>query len=145
MAEGILKLVVAKQADTSKWQIDSAGTWAHDGSPPAVLSQIVVFGMGGDISSHESMPVTTELIKHYDLILTMERKQKEGLILLYPDHAERIFMLSEMVGRIEDISDPILGDMADYQACAKQMEYYLTDGFPKIQMLADKLAVKKSK
>jgi len=143
MAEAILKRLMQKRADASKWQIASAGTWAQPGAPPALLSQLVVFGMGGDISAHESQLVTPELIRNYDLILTMERQQKEGLILRFPTHSNRIFMLSEMVGRVEDIPDPIIGELADYQASAQIMERFLTDGLTKIQRLARRHAIKK--
>ncbi len=139
MAEVILKRLVSRLPDADQWQVQSAGTWARFGDPAAELSQLVVLEMGMDLSRHHSQPVTPELIRSSDLILTMERQQKEGLILLNRSLARRIFMLSEMVGRVEDVPDPIGGELADYQAAARLMEYYLSTGLSKIHQLAVKL------
>jgi protein-tyrosine-phosphatase len=138
MAEAILKHLVGKRPDAKKWHIASAGTWARKGAPAAILSQLVVQGMGIDLSEHESQPVTSELVKRYDLVLTMERQQKEGLILNFPEYANRIYMLSEMVGRFEDVPDPVMGEIGDYQASAKMMERFLSGGLDKITQLASK-------
>ncbi len=129
-------MLIAERPDAKSWHIASAGTWANYGAPPAILSQLVVQGMGANIGAHESQPVTRELIQRYDLILTMERQQKEGLILHFPEHANHIYMLSEMVGRIEDVPDPILGELVDYQAAAKMMEHFLSSGLDKIVQLS---------
>ena len=142
MAEAILKHLVAKRPDATQWHIASAGTWARNGAPAAVLSQLVVQGMGMDISSHQSQPITDALIQQYDLILTMERQQKEGLILQFTPYKKHIFMLSEMVGRIEDVPDPIGGELADYQATANMLESFLSGGLSKIYQLAIKQDMK---
>ena len=57
MAEAILKHLVSERPDAGDWRIASAGTWARDGAPPAVLSQVVVQDMGLDITAHRSQPV----------------------------------------------------------------------------------------
>jgi protein-tyrosine phosphatase len=144
MAAAILKHLIANQPDATEWQIASAGTWARSGAPAALLSQLVMQEMGADISTHQSQPVTAELIEDFDLILTMEDQQKEGLILAFPGQADRIFMLSEMVNRTENVPDPILGELEDYQATAKLMERYLSGGLQKILQLASKHTSEKS-
>src|SRR5512139_3663322 len=111
MAEAILKSLVAKRPDADQWHIESAGTWARDGAPAALLSQYVVHEMGMDISKHRSKRVTRGLLRRFDLILAMERQQKEGLVLQFEPFADRIYMLSEMVGRLEDVPDPIGGEI----------------------------------
>ncbi len=141
MAEAICKKLVAERQDADTWQIESAGTWARYGAPPALLSQLVVQDMGASIGDHLSRPVTAELMQRFDLILTMERQQKEGLQLNFPHDADRIYMLSEMVGRIEDVPDPIMGELADYQASAKMMERFLSGGLDKIFQLANQNGV----
>jgi len=141
MAEAILKSLVAKRPDAKDWRIASAGTWARYGAPAAELSQLVVQEMGMDLSSHQSQPVTEELIRQFDLVLAMEGHQKEGLILQFKPYAKRIYMLSEMVGRVEDVPDPIGGELVDYQATAEMIKRFLSDGMKKIRQLAIKLNV----
>ncbi len=138
MAEAILKSLVAQRSDAHQWIISSAGTWARYGSPAAVLSQVTMREMGLDLSTHQSKPVTEELISRFDLILTMEGQHKEGLYLQYQPYADRIFMLSEMIGRVEDVPDPIGGELADYQATAKILRRILAGGLDRIYQLASK-------
>lgn len=132
MGEGILKHLVKERPDNHQWFIDSAGVWARFGNPPVPLSQSVMNKMGIDISSHRSQPVNKELIRDFDLILTMESIHKEILQNQYLRIADRIYMLSEMVGIIKDIADPISGEIEDYQATADELELFLSDGFERI-------------
>lgn len=136
MAEAILKRLVAERPDADQWHIESAGTWANYGSPAATLTQFVIQSMGLDISNHHSQPVTFELIHQFDLILTMENQHKEGLILQFKPYADRIFMLSEMIGMLEDVRDPIGGELVDYQDTAQMLERILSDGLDRIYQLA---------
>jgi protein-tyrosine-phosphatase len=136
MAEAILKQLVAKRSDAEQWHIESAGTWANYGSPAAVLSQEVIKGMGMDISNHQSKPVTPELLQHFDLILTMEEQHKEAMTIEFGQYADRIYLLSEMIGLVESIPDPIGGDLVDYQDTARVLQKILTGGLEKITQLA---------
>jgi protein arginine phosphatase len=136
MAEAILKRLVSDRQDADQWHIESAGTWAMDGYPAAELSQYAMQSMGMDISSHRSQPVSLELIKRFDLILTMEKNHKDGLNSEFWEDAGRIFMLSEMVGLLMDVPDPIGGQLADYEETAHLLERMLSDGLERIYQLA---------
>jgi protein-tyrosine-phosphatase len=137
MAEAILKQLVAERTDADQWHIESAGTWANSGSPAADLSQLVMKEMGLDISDHQSKPVTEDLLGHFDLILTMEKNQKEALTIKFTSYTDRIFLLSEMVGLFESIPDPIGGELVDYQDTARLIRKILVGGFDRISQLAD--------
>jgi protein-tyrosine-phosphatase len=132
MAEAILKRLVSQRSDTDLWHIESAGTWAIRGYPAAEFSQYVMKSMGLDISSHQSKPVSLELIKRFDLILTMENNHKEGMIAEFKQYSNRIFMLSEMIGLKMDIPDPIRGQIADYEETARLLERIITEGLDQI-------------
>jgi protein-tyrosine-phosphatase len=136
MAEAILKHLVASRQDANQWYIESAGTWAKKGYPAAELSQYVMQTMGMDISSHKSQPVSLELVQRFDLILTMENNQKEGMIVQFGQYANRIFMLSEMIGIMMDIPDPIGGEMIDYEETAHRLEHIMLDGLDRIYQQA---------
>jgi protein arginine phosphatase len=138
MAEALLKRLVNKRSDADEWHIESAGTWAQNGVSAALLSQFVMEDMGMNIADHRSKRVTRPLLRHSDLVLTMERQQKEGLILQFEPFADRIYMLSEMVGKIEDVPDPIGSEFEYFKATAILIESYLSDGFEKINQLARK-------
>ena len=136
MAEAILKRLVSKRPDATQWHIESAGTWALNGCPAAELSQYVMQSMGMDISSHQSQPVSLDLIQRFDLILTMESNHKEGLIAEFGQDKHRIFMLSEMIGLMMDIPDPVRGQLVDFEETARLLERILTDGLEQIFQIA---------
>lgn len=132
MAEAILRKLISERPDSDQWHIESAGTWAETGHAPAFLSKYVMEQMGMDISSHLSKPVSLKLLVNFDLILTMETEHKAWLCTQYKEFANRTFLLSEMVGDVEDIPDPIGGELYDYQATAFLLERVLTDGLDRI-------------
>jgi protein-tyrosine-phosphatase len=136
MAEAILKKLVSKRPDADQWRVESAGTWAINGNPPAFLSQFVMEKMGMDISSHQSQPTSLNLLHNFDLVLTMENEHKKYLMDHYGDLADRIYLLSEMVGEWADIPDPIGGELINYEETAYLLDGILTDGLDKIVQLA---------
>jgi protein arginine phosphatase len=139
MAAAILRQLVAKRQDANEWRIESAGTWANYGSPAATMSRFVMESMGMNISTHQSQPVRQNLIQQFDLILTMERNHKEALQVGFPEFANHIYMLSEIIGLEQDIWDPIGGELADYRETAQELEHILSIGLERIDQLARSL------
>ncbi len=138
MAEALLKHLVSERPDSDQWTISSAGTWARPGIPASIFSQVAMQEKGLDIRAHQSQPVTEELLSRCDLVLTMESQQKEGLSLQFPQYSNRIYMLSEMVGPLQDVPDPIGGELSDYQTTARLLERYLSGGLERIYQLASR-------
>jgi protein-tyrosine-phosphatase len=134
MAEALFRAKLdASQVD---WRIESAGTWAPDGEPAAEKTLQVLRDRGVDLSRHRSRSVSRALLSQFNLILTMERGHKEALQAEFPELARRVYLLSEMVGRIHDIRDPVGGIPADFQDTANELERILSKGFEKISQLA---------
>ena len=136
MAEAILKQLLAERNMDEQWHVESAGTWAVDGRPPAFLSKYVMEQMGMDISNHQSQAITLRLLEKFDLFLTMEEEHKLWLTEQYREYSDRIFMLSEMVGEYADISDPVNGELSDYVETAFLLRKLLSEGLERIMYLA---------
>ena len=136
MAEAILKKLISDRPDAEQWHVESAGTWAENGRPPAYLSRYVMEQMGMDISNHQSQPVSLRLLMNFDLILTMEMEHKTWLKTQYKEFSDRIYLLSEMVGDEADIPDPIGSELFEFQATALLLVRILTDGLDQICELA---------
>jgi protein-tyrosine-phosphatase len=136
MALGLFKQKIASDPDVSSWKIDSAGTWAPEGEPASGMSQRLLKNRGIDIQDHQSKSVTLELLRSYNLILTMERGHKEALRTEFPEIKGRVFMISEMIGQSSDIQDPYSGTVDDYLAALQEIERILDQGFEKIRSLA---------
>jgi protein-tyrosine-phosphatase len=107
LAAAFLRAYLKDAPGLTTWVIDSAGTWTKSGTP--IHSQTIEdarhFGL--DVRDHRSRQVTAELLSTQDLILVMESGHKEALEIEFPDQANKIHLLSEVVdGRTYDIPDP---------------------------------------
>ena len=135
MAMGLFQDKVKERL--TDWKIGSAGTWAVEGEPAMSFVQKLLLQKGIDLREHQSAQVTEALLSPYNLILTMERGQKEGLRIEFPALAGRIYLLSEMVGQVFDIPDPVGGPPAEYEATLREIDQLLSKGFDRINQLAD--------
>jgi protein-tyrosine phosphatase len=140
MASGLFKSILEDKAGSTEWQVGSAGTWALSGEPAALGSQTAMRAKGIDISDHRARGVSRDLLESADLVLTMERGQKESLHAEFPDLAERIHLLSEVVSQVVDVDDPYGGTLSEYEEAAAFIEHYLTEGFEQIEYLANLLS-----
>jgi protein-tyrosine-phosphatase len=132
MAVGILRNILEEKGIEGEWRVESAGTWGLDGEPAAVGSLAVMENKGIDISDHRARRVDQDLLESFDLILTMERGQKESMRMEFPRSADRIFLLSEMVGRMRDIDDPYGGVFVEYEDAAEEIETHILNGLATI-------------
>jgi len=135
LAMGLWQAQVCQVA--TEWRVGSAGVWAPGGSPVAQNTQAILKNRGVDLSTYRSRKVTAEILKDFNLILTMERGQKEALKLAFPQFAARIYLLSEMVGQIFEIEDPIGQDLSEFIFTAQEIDQILSEGSPRIYMLAE--------
>jgi protein-tyrosine-phosphatase len=124
------------QPDWRDWQIDSAGTWALEGEMAAKNSRQVMAERGLDISAHRAKTVNAEMLKNYNLILTMEPGQKEAIQVEFPGIADRVFLLSEMGGTISMVEDPYGRTIEAYKETALKIDRMLDKGMARIVSLA---------
>ena len=71
-----------------------------------------------DLTGHSAQPVSEQMVRHADLILTMTRGHREALLSQWPEAASRTEVL-RLDGK--DVADPIGGSVAEYQRCAEQI------------------------
>ena len=133
MAEYFFK---SKIGETPGWQISSAGTYTQNGlsCPPEVRMVLMKYGI--DASAHRTREVNRKMIEEHNLVLCLASNHKEALRAEFPDLAKRIYLLSEMIGKKEDVNDPIGGPLVEFTAVAREIDAYLTQGFDRIVELA---------
>jgi protein-tyrosine phosphatase len=138
MAVGLLKsiVVVKDPAWVDSWRIESAGVWAQKGYPPAVNTVIVTRGRGVDLSDQRSRPISWELINEFNLILTMEGGQKEALQTAFPEHATKIYLITELLGKKYNVIDPVGGSLAEFEETAQELEEIFHTQFDQISSLS---------
>ena len=125
-----------KLGDTDGWDIASAGTYTRNGLPSneEVLTTLQKYGI--DASSHRSQIITRRKIYNHNLVLCLASNHKEALQAEFPDLKGRIYLLSEMAGKTNSVDDPIGGPLVEYEAVAREIDAYLTEGFERILALA---------
>lgn len=134
MAEGLLRLRVGD--DNVDWRIESAGTWALEGTPATPHAITALKERGYDLDGHRSRLVNLQLLQPFALILTMERGHKEALRIEFPEIASRVYLLSEMIGKVFNIDDPVGSPLKEYRATAQEIDQILDQGFTHIERLS---------
>lgn len=112
MAEYLFKGLIL---DTSNWQISSAGTYTRNGMRTNTEVLTVLKSYGIDASAHRTQVITRRKIHNHNLVLCLASNHKEALQAEFPDLKDRIYLLSEMVGKIDSVDDPIGGPMVEYE------------------------------
>jgi protein-tyrosine phosphatase len=121
-----------EEPDWTDWRVESAGTWTVNNQPAATEAIKVMSMRGLDISQHRSREVTAELMREYDLILTMEAGQKEALQVEFPFLSKQIYLLSEMSGVKVDVPDPFGKSTTIFEDTADKIDRYIKRGLLQI-------------
>ena len=124
MAEAICKKLLVDRLGCSVeelpdhgWIITSAGLGAMEGMPAAPEAVEVAKAHGGDLSAHQSQPLSAELVSYADVLLGMTQGHVSVLLEALAGHPVEVRLLN----RDGDIDDPIGRPLAAYEACAQQM------------------------
>jgi len=123
MAEGIFRQAVRGRGN---YRVLSAGLGALEGQPPSMYAVQAVKELGIDISDQRSRALTPEMVQQADYIFGMTHSHIDTVMLLYPQAAEKTFLLREFDETLDlfekDISDPIGGQYEVYLNCRDQIE-----------------------
>src|SRR5688572_20211132 len=92
MAEGLLRHAAAGR---NEYRAVSAGLGAVDGQPPSAHAIQAMRELGIDISQQRSRMLTADLVQQADYILGMTHSHVDTVLLLYPQSAEKTFLLRE--------------------------------------------------
>ena len=136
MAENIMRAQIATYDDpfVREIEISSAGINANEGDTTEEGAIKVMTEKGISLQDHSVTQVTLALIDRFDLVLTMEAKQREALIEKYNANPDRVYLLTEFVGDHGDIED-----------CWGQEKEVYSNCYAKIESLTDKVIIKISK
>ena len=106
MAEGLFRHMVANRPDIG---VRSAGVSTFPGQPPSSHAIEVLAELRIDISKLRSLPLSDELVRGASCIIAMTRSHMESIYYLFPEAAEKTFLLREFEDHAPslDVSDPI--------------------------------------
>lgn len=113
MAEALMRHALAGNTD---FKVSSAGVAAYSNAPPSPETVSILRESGITLENHGSRPITSEMMREAMLVLAMTSAHKEILLELFPDAAERVFLLGEFSEDpgFREIPDPIGGGRAAY-------------------------------
>ncbi|MGO8699613.1 MAG: ribose 5-phosphate isomerase B [Limisphaerales bacterium] len=123
MAEGLFRYATQGRTDC---RAISAGVGAMEGQPPSPHAVRALKDLGIDISHQRSRMLTADLVEQADYIFGMTHSHVDSVNLLFPQAAEKTFLLREFDETLDefekDISDPIGGSFETYAYCRDQIE-----------------------
>jgi RpiB/LacA/LacB family sugar-phosphate isomerase len=123
MAEGLFRHAVRGR---NAYRVTSAGVGAVEGLPPSAHAVRALRELGIDIAAQRSQALSAERVQEADYIFGMTHGHVDAILLLYPQAAEKTFLLREFDDTLQnfekDISDPIGGPYEMYVACRDQIE-----------------------
>ncbi|RCW48269.1 low molecular weight protein arginine phosphatase [Halanaerobium sp. MA284_MarDTE_T2] len=127
IAEYIFREFIKDRGLEDKWNIQSAGVSAVNGSKINEKAKTVMDEISIDTSDHRSKNIKDIDLDRQNLILTMTRKHSRVLILNYPTCADNTFTLKEYTGSEteKDISDPFGRSVDFYRETRKEIEVEL--------------------
>ena len=124
MAEALFRQAVRGRGD---FRVLSAGLGALDGQPPSAHSVRAMRELGVEIGHQRSRMLTADLVRQADFIFGMTHSHVETIALMYPQMAEKAFLLREFDETLDpyekDICDPIGGSYQVYLNCRDQIEH----------------------
>ena len=106
MAEGLFRHMVSNRPDI---RVRSAGISTFPGQPPSPHAVDVLADLRIEISNLRSQPLSEELVQEASCIIAMTRSHMESIQYLFPEAAEKTFLLREFEDNASslDLSDPI--------------------------------------
>ena len=129
MAEALFRGLVAERLGCRPDEIErhgvvvaSAGIAAWAGGQASAGAMEAMAEMGRDLGGHESQPLTEQLVRQADVILTMTAAHRAAILAQFPEAGGRVAMLSP---DRQDVMDPIGGGLDVYRRCARQIHGHL--------------------
>ena len=118
-AEAVLRGLAAREAPGLTLIVDSAGTADyHVGDPPDRRSQAAGAARGYDLSGLRARQVERGDFDRFDLLLAMDRSNRDALLALAPPQARervRLFMDYAPESGHRDVPDPYYGGPAGFE------------------------------
>lgn len=152
IAESVARRKLEEQGLQNQYEVISRGTQgvAPDDKEPVKFPNITYYHdhyiqskswldeHGIDLSSHTSTPINREIAEKAKIMFAMDRKTQESLLALFPDHAVKVHILSEIVGEDREIIDPEnVNEKLRLEQIYNEIEDMIVNGLPNLLALVD--------
>lgn len=142
MAEGILRSMIESEL-SRQVEVRSAGTMAPEGLPATTLAVQTAAERGIDIQRHRATLLTPALLRESDLVLCMEPEHVARALMLAPEAADRIRLITQPGGETGSaaeagVRDPIGGSAKAYSDTFDRIQTHLVRWLPWIREAAER-------
>lgn len=118
-AEAVLRGLAERETDGLSLIVDSAGTAGyHVGEPPDPRSQAAGAARGYDLSGLRARQLSREDFERFDLLLAMDRSNRDAMLALAPVPARervRLFLEYARESGHREVPDPYYGGPAGFE------------------------------
>ncbi len=136
MAAALFNEKAKRLGEDADWVARSAGTWALEDQPASGHAITVMKERGIDLTPHRGHQITLDGLEQADIVIVMTQNHRDALTAEFPQHRTKIHLMSEIDGRVYDISDPYGGIFSEYEACAQRLAEMIELGYEKIKQWA---------
>lgn len=125
MAAAIAKAELSADSRAPRWAVASAGVAVRSPGSPIVPEAVVALRELGIVmpDGHASRPLTREMCADTEAVYCMTEAQRDAVVALAPDAAERTFCLDPDA----DIADPVGQPLDAYRMCARRLQVLVRD------------------
>lgn len=132
MAASIMRRRLDRAGLAAHVEVASAGVWAESGHKASAFAGAVLGSRGMDLSGHASRLLTPAMLREADIVIVMEESHRQSIFHLAPQHLGKVYLLSEMAGKHDDVADPYGGPIEGYETTADLLEELIDAGLPGI-------------
>lgn len=91
-----------------------------------------------NLSTHVSTPIDKDIADKASILIAMDNKTKQGLLVLFPDQSKKVYLLSELVNEKRDIIDPEgVSGTEKQEKIFSEIQNIIHRGFSKLLILTD--------
>lgn len=135
MAEGLIRARLDAVGLGDSVTVASAGVRALAGFAAMEEGEALLAARGIDISDHRSRPLSDALLAQADVILVMEEAHRQAIARQAPRHVAKVRVFPELVGRHDDVADPVGGSLDDYRRTVVELDDILDQGWDALMAL----------
>jgi protein-tyrosine-phosphatase len=91
-----------------------------------------------NLSTHISTPINKKIADKASILIAMDNKTKQALLVLFPEHLKKVYLLSELINEVRNIIDPEgVSGTEKQEKIFSEIQNIIHRGFPKLLTLVN--------
>ncbi|HHY54424.1 MAG TPA: low molecular weight protein arginine phosphatase [Chloroflexi bacterium] len=132
LVASLLQHQIVRAGLTDKLTVTSAGVHALAGGAVDPMIAAMLDELGIELAAKFATPVAEQALREADLVLVMEEAHRQALFYRLPSALPKVFLLSELAGRYDEVTDPHGGSEEEYRATLELVTTLLAEGWPQL-------------